>query len=331
MKRRTAFALCVLFALCSAVSAKELTLAWNYSKHYFGIVKGFKVYSGTTADAVSTLVADVAKAEVVTTEKQPILLEEHFDTDPGDKYNVTRGSWEWVSETKNMHFTGPEFMVVFEYPAGTESNMSFVFWPEKSTGDAANLYSYIKDEAASTDGGVYYELRIGDAAGTRYSNWRKVYDKKYGGIDPNGAFALPRYNQCNIVEGQDNLCPGFAVYMDWDSVEYSANLRGPESVIPQWGSVHGMDADARALDINKLEIIINQQDGWLDDIVIGGLLEVRTKVNVTLPSSGPLYFVATAYNDNGESGPSAVGRYEEETGGPVPLQAPKNMTWRKLP
>lgn len=333
MKRSIAIAVMLIFVALPA-SAKPLTVAWTYNPFYFQSVIGFKLYSGTEVGSITTLVADIKKEDVTATETQPPLIKETFDTDPGNKYNVTQGSWEWVSKTKNMKFSGDTFMVVFEVPAGTDSAMSYTFWPLKSTGNMANLYSYIKDEAASTDGGVYYELRAGDVAGLRTSNWRKVYDKKYGGIDPNGAFPLPRYKQCQVASSGETLCPGFAVRMWWNPEEYNVELEpqsGSNAIAS--GNARGVDVNKRALNINKLEIITKQQEGWIDNIIIGGEMEVKTKnkIEVPLPASGPVYLAVTAYNDVGESWPSVPGRFEEDTGGPVILQAPKNMTWRKVP
>lgn len=303
--------LIVVIWIVTVCEAKELTFAWNFNKEFLEMTDGFKIYSG------DTLIKDIPKSEVEVFKESPVLLNETFDSDPGSKYNVTEGSWTWDSATKNMKIESDRFMVVFELPAGTESNMAFWFWPEKGLGDMAQLYVYNKDEAetAATGFGSYYELRFGSTSGIRYSNFRKCYDGKYGGVDPNGAFALPRYPQCTIVEDQANICNGYAIYMTWMGGEYgyySTSIYDQKQKV--WTEVGG--SDSKALNVNKLEIILNSQTGWIDNIVIGGLMELRKKIDVDV-SQLPMYFTVSAYNGNGESAKSDAYVYDAETGEPL--------------
>lgn len=287
-----------LLALATIARAETKTIAFTYSKPALAITTGFRIYQGTAADKVTTKVADFkVDAALKTESEQPILLEEHFDADPGAKYSLAKGAWSWVAETKNMHIAaGAEFMIVFERPAGTANQMSFRFWPEKSTSDQPQIQSYIKDEAQ----GAYYELRLGGADGIRTSNWRKVYDQQWGGIQ--GAFPLPQYNQCYSGEPSgDVICNGFWVQMAWAPGPYMADVLG--------GSAEGNDA--RPLDINKLEILILNQAGWIDDIVIGGQAELRRDLDLTLVN-GVTYLAISAYNSYGESAKSTPVLYKVE-------------------
>lgn len=290
----TKLASLIAFAMATLLlplHAMAIEIHWNYNKFYHNKILGYRVYMGSSADALTQKILDIKKTDLTVYSEQPFLLEEHFDQDPGTKYTPLKGNWTWTAETKNMHIeAGSEFMLVFEKPAGATSDMAFTFWPEKSSSDQPIVYSYIKDESI----GAYYELRLAGSNGTRYSNWRKVYDQKFGGIDPNGAFPLPRYPQCVILENQHNYCPGFKVFMSWNPDTYVIEL-SPNGDLPvMTASVTGVDVDKKALDINKLEIIINNQGGWIDDIMIGGNMEIGTEINLTLPQT-PVYFAASAY------------------------------------
>jgi hypothetical protein len=308
--KKVFFAVMLIFLLVSYTEAKQVTIGWNYNRYFFdNKADGFKIYMGTTEGNYPTLIANIPKSQAIVHSEKPILLKETFDSDPGSKYPLERGTWKWISETKNMKIEDAEFMIVFTRPAGDSNDMTFTFWPEKKLGEGPIIYSYIKDEAASTNGGVYYELRLGSSDGIRYSNWRKVYDQKFGGIDPNGAFALPRYPQCVIVEGQNNLCPGFFVSMSWQPDTYSVDLYPVGDLPAMKGSAFGVDVDKRPLVINKLEIIINQQSGWIDDIIIGGQMDLRYTVDYAIPDQ-KVYFAATAYNQYGESQKSIPVAYE---------------------
>lgn len=292
------------FLLTVSARGETRTIAFTFSKPALAITTGFRLYQGTAADAVTTKVADFKVDAALKTESQaPILLEEHFDTDPGNKYPLTKGAWSWVPETKNMHIeAGAEFMIVFEKPAGATSQMGFRFWPEKSTSDQPHLMSYIKDEAQA----AYYELRLAGADGIRFSNWRKVYNQQFGGVQ--GAFGLPQYAQCYSGEPSGNLtCNGFYVQMAWAPGPYMAEVLG--------GSAEGNDA--HPLDINKLEIIIQNQGGWIDDIVIGGQMELRRDLDLTLVS-GQTYLAISAYNSYGESAKSTPVLYKVELEETVP-------------
>lgn len=287
-----------LLVLATTVRAETKTIAFTYSKPALAITTGFRLYQGTAAGAVTTKVADFKVDAALKTQSQtPVLLEEHFDTDPGAKYSLAKGAWTWAAETKNMHIAaGAEFMIVFEKPAGVTSQMSFRFWPEKSTSDQPQLMSYIKDEVQS----AYYELRLGGADGIRTSNWRKVYNGQFGGVQ--GAFPLPRYNQCYAGEPSGNVtCDGFYVQMTWTPGPYSAEAAG--------GSAEG--SDDHPLDINKLEIIILNQGGWIDDIVIGGQMELRRDLDLNLVD-GVTYLAISAYNSYGESAKSTPVLYKVE-------------------
>ena len=319
--KKTAIIIISLILLSVSVQAKEIKIGFNYNRFFLDTkVDGFKFYMGDSADNCTTLVATIPKAQMVVSNEKPFLLKERFDTDPGTKYNITRGSWSWVEKTKNMKIESDEFMVVFEYPANDTNAMNFFFWPEKKLGDQAQLYVYLKDEAASTDGGVYYELRFGAASGTRYSNWRKVYDKNYGGVDPNGAFPLPRFDECDLQPEGETICPGNLISMTWEPGVYCAEVLNKTMC----------GNDDRPLNINKLEIIIKQQSGWIDDIIIGGQLELTTPVINVDTSQDKVYFAATSYNSNGESDKSIPVLYETVVDF-TKMTPKKPSQFRKLP
>lgn len=283
-------------AVLLPLRAAAIELHWDYNRFYHDQILGYRIYMGTSPDKIDQKIADLPKSNLTIVKELPILIEEHFDQDPGSKYPLQSGTWSWNKDTKNMHIdSASQFMIVFEKAAGMVNDMGFTFQPEKNTSDQPALYSYIKDEAASTNGGVYYELRLAGSNGTRYSNWRKVYDQKYGGIDSGGAYPLPRYPQCNIAENQNNLCPGFRVLMSWRPETYAVSIKSNENDLPIMNaSVSLDDVDKRALNINKLEIIISNQSGWIDDIIIGGNMEIGTEINLTMPQI-PVYFAASAY------------------------------------
>jgi hypothetical protein len=308
------------------VEAKQLTVAWDYNRFFLDkMVDGFKIYMGTSEGSYPTLIANIPKSQAIVHSEKPILLQETFDDAPGTKYPLLKGNWTWVVSTKNMKIDSNEFMIVFEYPAGDSNDMSFTFWPEKQLGDGPIIYSYIKDESLP----AYYELRVSSSSGTRYSNWRKVYDQKYGGIDPNGAFPLPRYPQCNIIEGQNNVCPGFLVAMHWQPSDYYVDILPIGDLPSMTGAAYGIDVDKKPLVINKLEIIINQQAGWIDDIVIGGQMELRYVVDYAFPDQ-KIYLAATAYNQYGESQKSVPVTYEAVID--YTKMTPKSpLQFRKLP
>lgn len=311
-------------------AAEELTIAWDYNRYYFDKLVGFKLYKAKGAGLPATLIADIAKANVTITAEKPILLEEHFDTDPGAKYPLSEGAWSWQADTKNMMIDGPKFMVVFSLAAGASNDMSFTFWPLAASNDQPTVYSYLKDEAL----GAYYELRLAGADGIRYSNWRKCYDSQWGGIE--GAFELPRYAQCVKQTTGDTFCPGFTTYMGWTPGHYIARVESFEGDKPiAAGEAHG--SDAKALDINKLEIIISNQTGWIDDIIIGGKMEVRYKATVALTPGEEVFFTATAYRKDPadstkilESLPSLEARYTL-TQEPVKRAPPPVTNMRKVP
>jgi len=293
--------------------SKELKLAWDYNKAYLEFTDGFRVYSGNSEGSL-VRIAEIPTAAIEILSEKPVLLNERFDSDPGSKYNVTQGSWQWVSKTKNMKVESSDFMVVFELPAGTDNTMSFWFWPEKGLGDQAQLYVYNKDEAetALTGFGSYYELRFGSLSGTRYSNFRKCYGGDYGGVDPNGAFPLPRFDECNIVEGQANVCDGYWLRMTWKSGSdgyYGATVFNQKTQ----ATTEVSGRDAKALNINKLEIILKDQSGWIDNIVIGGQVVLSKLIDVDVTQL-PKYFAVTAYNGNGESDKSDIYVYDAQTG-----------------
>jgi len=303
-------------------AAEELTLAWRYNRYFFNQLVGFKLFMSKGAGLPATLIADIPKASVTIAEEAPILVEEHFDAAPGNKYEVT-GAWSWVSETKNMKIDGPNFMVAFNVAAGTGNDMFFTFWPEKSSSDQASVYSYLKDDGAH--GVSYYELRLADAAGTRFSNWRKVVDSAFGGVE--SAFALPRYNQCEIQSTGNTVCPGFRVDMMWEPGHYEAIVFDE--------SVSG--ADETPLNIQRLEVITANQSGWIDDIVIGGRMEVKYKATIALTPGEEVFFTATAYRKDPadsskvlESLPSAAARYTL-TQEPVKRAPPPVKNMRKEP
>lgn len=153
------------------------------------------------------------------------------------------------------------------------------------------MYAYLKDEAFS----AYYELRFAGADGIRFSNWRKVYDQQFGGVE--GAFALNRYPQC-----AENPCQGFSISMDWADVGYSATIYDQATKETYLGG----GIDTKPLNINKLEIITQQQSFWIDAIKIGGLMELRASAAVDLPAQGQeVQFALSAYNANGE-GPTSI-------------------------
>lgn len=279
--------LAVLFA--STANAADITIGWNYNKAPYEGLVGFRLYQGTSPDGINTLVEDIPKADVSVFLETPTLLNETFDEDPGDKYPLTNGAWVWVEETKNMKIESENFMVVFELPAGDTNAISFWFWPHEALGDQAQLYNYNKDEALA----AYYELRFGSNSGVRYSNFRKVYDQQYGGVHPNGAFPLPRYPQC-----ASSPCKGFRIDVAWYPGFYTASVfnQDTEKTVTVQGD------DLKALNINKLEIISKQQTFWLDDIRIGGFLELRKRVSLPPLAQGESRYLAmSAYNDTKES------------------------------
>ena len=292
-----AFLLCaftLIFCFANVARGEQLTIGWHYSKAFHDTLAGYRLYSGSSAETLDTLVADIPIGDVTATTLQPYLLNETFDTDPGDKYPLAKGSWTWVEQTKNMLVESDEFMIVFDKPAGAISAISFWFWPQKALGDQAQLYNYNKDmaESEATGVGVYYELRFGSSDGTRYSNFRKCYDGKYGGVDPNGAFPLQRFPECNIVEGQNNLCDGYWISVEWDGENYSATIYNQATKKTE--TVGGIDA--KPLDISRLEIISKQQSFWIDDIRIGGIVDLRATQNISLPSPGStIYLAMSAY------------------------------------
>jgi hypothetical protein len=88
--------------------------------------------------------------------------------------------------------------------------------------------------------------------------------------------------------------------------------------------------DDRPLNINKLEIIIKQQSGWIDDIIIGGQLELTTPVINVDTSQDKVYFAATSYNSNGESDKSIPVLYETVVDF-TKMTPKKPSQFRKLP
>lgn len=296
-----AVAVIVAIAMVVVAIATAETVAWNYPGSYHAAVKGYRLYSGESAQAVDHLVADFAPATVNVAATQPSLLNEQFGSDPGTRLQVTSGSWKWVSATRNMKIDVADFMVVFEVAAGTANTFSFTFFPEKSLGEAPVIYVYAKDEAL----GAYYELRLGGAAGTRYSNWRKCYDSKWGGVE--GAFTLPRYQQCyaGTMPAGDNLCDGFTVGLDWRPGAYTASVL----------DAHAGGTDDKPLNINKIEIIVKDQAGWIDAIVAGGELTLEKQVALGMAPGQTKHLELTAYNDFGESGRSLTGVYTAPAAG----------------
>lgn len=277
--------------LIFAQISKAETFQWSFNRYHFNQITGFRLYMGTAETALTTLVADIKKANVAVKSELPILVEEHFDAAPGTKYATSgAGSWEWVASTKNMKISpnGGDFMVIFNAAAGVVNDFNFYFWPEKSDGEKAAVYSYLKDESIPG----YYELRAGATNGTAESNLRKVYDGKYGGID--GKFDIPRYAQCAMKSEGETICPGFRVLMSWAPGHYEATVNGV--------SVFG--TDEKPMGINKLELIFNQQAGWIDDIIIGGKMTLQATAAVTLPAP-KVWFAIAAYGPNGE-GPKSI-------------------------
>lgn len=288
-----------VFGQMSKAHAVEKTFAWGYNKYYHAsVVNGYRLYMGITPDAVNQLVADIPKASAIVSRETPILMEEHFNTDPGTKYTTTGGPWVWNSEKKNMKITtgeGKEFMFVLEYPAGVANNFSFQFWPEKKYGTDGLIYTYLKDDGSLT-GSNYYELRLA-SGDTRYSNYRKVVNSQFGGVQ--GAFALPRFAECALKAEGETICPGFPVSQSWSDSFYMAN----------WNGVEVGGKDPTPLNIVRLEIIVTNQDGWIDDIIIGGQIELQKKVDVQLPDALKIYFAISAYGPAGEGAKSSVYEY----------------------
>ena len=221
-------------------------------------------------------------------------------------------------------------MLVFEKPAGITNNFGFSFVPEKSTGDKPRVLSYIKDESL----GAYYELKFAGADGSATSNWRKCYDAQWGGVE--GTKALPDYPQCFSGTLQNDLiCSGFYILLNWTPGFYGAAVTDFAKDITD--TAYGIDP--KPLDINKLEILIYQQHGWIDEIVIGGALKVNHSINISLPDT-PIYFAVSAYRKNrnddtkiDESNKSLSIKYETTTDIPIdtkrkPLPT-QNM--RKIP
>lgn len=277
---------------------------WDYDRFWLNKVQGFRLYVGTSESEVNQLVADIPANSVDVISETPIILAEDFNTDTSSKYETTGGKWTWQSDTKNMLVeTGPgeTFMLVLPYDAGVNNYFGFQFWPKKSHNDAAALNSYLKPAEDNPYKIAYYELRLGDVAGTKNSNFRKVVDSKFGGVE--GAFMLPRYAQCAIKSEGNTICPGFPIAIKFNAGEYGAISNGV--------SVGGNDATP--LDIKRLEIIIYNQDAWIDSIRIGGKMILQKAVPVTFPASR-VWFAISAYNADGEGEKSLSSLYDLTSG-----------------
>lgn len=289
-------ALLSLLIFSSVAQAEVKTFGMRYNRFYFDTIQGLRLYMGDSPENIKTLVADIKKADITVYSERPFLIKETFDTDPGTKYPLQKGSWKWAAAQKNMQIDGPEFMVVFEVPAGVSNDFSFFFWPKSKTGSDGLIYSYLKDETGNLSGSNYYELRLASGE-TRFSNWRKVVNSAFGGVE--GAFALPRFSECSLKAEGETICPGFPVSMAWRPGNYTAT----------WNGVGVEGKDETPLNIQKLEIIITDQSGWIDNIIIGGQVELRFSASITFPSPR-VYFAASFYSANGEGEKSLPVMYD---------------------
>lgn len=302
------------------VSAEEKKIQWTYNRVPFDKLVGFRLYKGPNPDAVTERILDVQRGDVEIISEKPVHFKETFDTDPGDKYksNVKNGSWKWEKsecDEENSMKVIPggdgKFMVVFDVPAGTANEFLFSFWPLSSRGDQPMVYSYLKDEALPG----YYELRYAGADGTRSSNWRKVYNEKWGGVE--GAFELPKYDQCQQKdEGLTCCATRKNITLKWKPDEYIASIT-KHSVHSFVGSVSGTGVDKQPMDITKFEIIFHEQSGWLDNIVIGGRMVVQSEVDIVIDSERTWLAVSAYRIIDGKvvEGPkSLAGEYKPTSG-----------------
>lgn len=291
----------------------EKTFQFNYNRSGFDIVSGFRVYMGLSEDKIDQKIGDFSKDSAAIVGETPVLLNEKFDSDTSAKYQIEGGKWTWQSSTKNMLVeTGADqsFKLVLPYEAGSNSAFSFYFGPKKSHTDQATVMCYLKDLTNVEYKTAYYELRMADKDSTRYSNWRKVVNSKFGGVE--GAFSLPRYAQCSLKSEGETICPGFFVSMDFEPGAYAAQVNGVDAI----------GNDQTPIDISRFEIILTNQDGWIDNIMIGGKMVLQKKINVDFPDSR-VWFAVTAYNSYGESAKSLPVRYDltsgtQNTGGKIP-------------
>lgn len=289
----------IALAIALTASANEETFQWSYNRAFFDKADGFRLYMGNTKETLTTLVADIPKSSVLIVSELPIIVEEHFDTNPGTKYATSGGgSWQWVASTKNMKISadGVDFMVVFDAGAGAVNDFAYKFYPEKRLGgDIANIYSYLKDTTA----GDYYELRMSDVA-DKDNNFRKVINKQHGGVE--GTFPFPRFAQCAIKPEGETICPGFPVYISWAPGHYVADVNQV--------SVYGKDETP--IPVNKIEIIFKNQSGWIDDVVIGGRMTVQSKASFEMTAL-KVWFAISAYSAYGESGKSIPTEYSPQS------------------
>lgn len=292
-----------MFLIVGNVYGVEKTFQWPYNRYFYdNDVTGFYLYRGNTADTVTEKIADIKKADITIANETAIILEEHFDTDPGTKYTVEgEGSWSWVENTENMKVVtgeGKSFMVVLTYPAGTANDFYFKAWPEKKYGTDGLIYSYLKDDGAY--GTSYLELRLA-SGDTRFSNFRKVVNSQFGGVE--GAFSLPKFAECALKSEGETICPGWLTSISWDGPGYESS----------WNGVAVGGSASESLNIQRLEIIFTNQDGWLDDLIIGGRMTLQKKVSFT-EDNPEIFFAISAYGPNGESGKSMPVRYLPESG-----------------
>ena len=273
MKTATAF-LAILILTATWATAEPHKINFNYNRVFFDEITGVRIYKGGTAETATVKIADIPRAQLTVISENPVLLHETFDSDPGTKYPLASGAWKWVPETQNMQITGTDnFMLVFTLPAGASNDMVYSFWPLSLTGDKPIIYNYIKYESI----GAYYELRFAGISNTSPSNWRKVYSGKWGGVD--GAFPLPGFDECHVQTTGNTICNGYRVFLSWQPGDYNATISKLET-----GAVagHAAGSDKAALDINKLEFIIQNQTGWIDDIIIGGQMTVQAPVDFVI-------------------------------------------------
>lgn len=241
---------------------------------------------------------DTTASEIEIHSEAPFIVNEKFDTDTSSNYTVD-GNWSWISDTQNMKIEdNTDFMLTINAPVGTKNDIIFYFWPETSEGDNSHVYSYIKQ-----DSGTYYELRL--SVNSADSNFRKVYNEQWGGV--NGLKSFSPYTQCfdTLGENESISCDGFWVHIGFNEYGYNARVKDDD--------VRG--DDETLLDINTVEIIFHNQSGWIDNIMIGGQMQLR--FNADIDTTVKKYYAVSAYNGNGESEKSFPTAYGG-SGGRVP-------------
>lgn len=78
------------------------------------------------------------------------------------------------------------------------------------------------------------------------------------------------------------------------------------------------------LNITSVEIIMDKQSGWIDDIIIGGKIDLTFSLDIVFPAPR-VWFASTTYNAGGESEKSPALQYDN-TGSGQSTMVPKKPT-----